>query len=124
MKISKSTILIICLAGVMSACNALDINVTKDLELNVRNLTNSSKSLKVTTRLAKKFRVIPVSDKDTINYLWRSPVEGEGEGDFEFMVDGLKPVHGGYYTNGYITLDEPLWVTITKDSVIVNLNKF
>lgn len=124
MKISKSTILIICLAGIISACNAFDIDVTKDLELNIRNLTNSPKSLKVTTRLAKKFRLIPVSAKDTINYVWRSPVIEEGEGDFEFMVDGLKPVHSGYYTNGYITVDEPFWVTITNDSVTVNLGKF
>ena len=50
----------------ISSCNAFDIDVTGDLELNIRNLTNSPKSLKVTTRLAKKFRVIPVSAKDTI----------------------------------------------------------
>ena len=66
MKISKSTILTICLAAMISSCNAFDIDVTGDLELNIRNLTNSPKSLKVTTRLAKKFRVIPVSAKDTI----------------------------------------------------------
>ena len=124
MKISKYIILVICLAGIMSSCNAFDIDVTRDLELNIRNLTNSSKSLKVTTRLAKKFIVIPVSAKDTINYVWKSPVKGEGEGDFEFMVDGLEPVHGAYYTNGYIIKKEPLWVTITNDSVTVNLHKF
>ena len=109
----------------MSACNAFDIDfATRDLNLKIRNLTSSSKSLKVTTRLAKKFIVIPVDAKDTINYIWKSPVEGEGEGDFEFMVDGLKPVHGGYYTNGYIITKEPFRVTITNDSVTVNLYKF
>ncbi|WP_109831930.1 hypothetical protein [Reichenbachiella versicolor] len=116
----KSILLLLAVFSAIVSCK--DDNVTKDLELRIRNVSEREQELKVIATLSNDVLELSIKSEDTVSYTWKSP-DTKGEGSFDFIVGDMRSTQG-YYSNGNIYLQGPLWVTMTDDSIYVNLDSF